>query len=673
MRLGYIIFFATILLFSCTKEIIQHKLSVSVSPINGGSVTPPSNSYEKGQSLQMLATPAGEYLFKEWEGDLRGSANPSTLIIDKDKVIIGTFEKRQYPLNLTIEGSGTIKEEITAVATQSQYPSGTTVRLTPQPLDGWAFKSWSGYINSNANILELLINKPVNLIATFEKIKIKEVVISFNSKTVKPWTNIQFAAKALDEKGNIVSGNIVKWTSDNTNIATVSSSGMVTSNLIGKVNIYASINDVIGTFALEVNIENSIEVGENIILDPNGSGSETSITLNPINPLNIVASANWFHYSTFDGGRNWKKLDVGKDGMAMADPNVTFLPNGTLLRQGLTWESGSPRGIAIQKSIDGGKTLESTIYDWAYKPLKDQGNADQGIVNSDNYTGSKFKGFSYILFSDYPVKPAYPQTGFSLIFQRSENNGINWSSPMDISTCLNCGQESSSYITSGPNGEVYAAWWNFDRVVFNRSFDAGKTWEKEITVRTRINRSNKYLLTDDVRGNITIDVDKSIGPNHGTIYISGTDQNGQLGGAADSWVVSSKDFGNSWSAPILISDGPKGAYKYYFQPRISVAPNGRIDAIWYDTRNWTGTDINKVDYDIYYSYSLDGAKSFSKNYRVTKSSKTKITTCPTQEPCAQRRLYEYIGLTSDTNRALAIWTSMENNIDKPAFSTIWIK
>ena len=157
MRLGYIIFFAAILLFSCTKEIIQHKLSVSVSPINGGSVTPPSNSYEKGQSLQMLATPSGEYLFKEWEGDLRGSANPSTLIIDKDKVITGTFEKRQYPLNLTIEGSGTIKEEIIAVATQSQYPSGTTVRLTPQPLEGWAFTGWSGDLTSAATPTNLAL------------------------------------------------------------------------------------------------------------------------------------------------------------------------------------------------------------------------------------------------------------------------------------------------------------------------------------------------------------------------------------------------------------------------------------------------------------------------------------------------------------------------------------
>jgi hypothetical protein len=55
--------------------------------------------------------------------------------VDADKQVTGVFEKRQYPLSLTIEGSGTVKEEVIAIAPQAQYPSGTTVRLTPQPAE----------------------------------------------------------------------------------------------------------------------------------------------------------------------------------------------------------------------------------------------------------------------------------------------------------------------------------------------------------------------------------------------------------------------------------------------------------------------------------------------------------------------------------------------------------
>jgi hypothetical protein len=121
MKLVFLSIISISILFSCTKEIIQHKLSVNVTPINGGSVTPPSGSYEKGQSVQLLATPASDYVFKEWKGDLLGSINPTTLIIDKDKVITGSFEKRKFPLNLTIEGSGTVKEEIIGVSERTEY------------------------------------------------------------------------------------------------------------------------------------------------------------------------------------------------------------------------------------------------------------------------------------------------------------------------------------------------------------------------------------------------------------------------------------------------------------------------------------------------------------------------------------------------------------------------
>ena len=60
-----LIFINFICLISCTKEIIQQKLTVSVTPENDGTVSPPSNSYEKGSNVSLVATPTGEYLFKQ--------------------------------------------------------------------------------------------------------------------------------------------------------------------------------------------------------------------------------------------------------------------------------------------------------------------------------------------------------------------------------------------------------------------------------------------------------------------------------------------------------------------------------------------------------------------------------------------------------------------------------
>lgn len=168
--------------FSCSKEIIQQKLTVDWAPLNGGTVSPPTNAFEKGTVVSMIATPAGEYTFKQWSGSLSGTNNPAPLTIDADKQVTGVFEKRQYPLSLTIEGSGTVKEEVIAVATQSQYPSGTTVRLTPQPADKYEFGGWSGDLTSTSNPLDLKIDKPISLKALFQQIKFPGYKVDPNAR-----------------------------------------------------------------------------------------------------------------------------------------------------------------------------------------------------------------------------------------------------------------------------------------------------------------------------------------------------------------------------------------------------------------------------------------------------------------------------------------------------------
>ena len=46
---------------------------------------------------------------------------------------------------------------------------------------------------------------------------------------------------------------------------------------------------------------------------------------------------------------------------------------------------------------------------------------------------------------------------------------------------------------------------------------------------------------------------------------------------------------------------------------LSVAPNGRLDAAWWDTRDDPGIRSN----DVYYAYSDDDGETWSKNYRVS--------------------------------------------------------
>ncbi len=158
-------------LLSCSKDdaIPSYQLFVDVTPVTGGSVTPNSGTFMKGESVQLLAKPAAEYLFKEWKGAFASTSNPGNLVMDTDKRVTGVFEKRQYPLNLTIEGNGTVKEEIVAVASQAQYPSGTTVKLTAIPAAGAMFSEWKGDITSKDSVITTIVNKAISLQAVFQK------------------------------------------------------------------------------------------------------------------------------------------------------------------------------------------------------------------------------------------------------------------------------------------------------------------------------------------------------------------------------------------------------------------------------------------------------------------------------------------------------------------------
>lgn len=87
--------------------------------------------------------------------------------------------------------------------------------------------------------------------------------------------------------------------------------------------------------------------------------------------------------------------------------------------------------------------------------------------------------------------------------------------------------------------------------------------------------------------------------------------------------MSSVDDGRTWSAPAkLNSVDPARTWDFQeFNPWISVAPNGRIDAAWYDWRDditfTPGPEAKNALQHVYSSSSEDGGKTWSPNVRVT--------------------------------------------------------
>ncbi|MBI1824900.1 MAG: hypothetical protein HYR83_00790 [Planctomycetes bacterium] len=78
----------------------------------------------------------------------------------------------------------------------------------------------------------------------------------------------------------------------------------------------------------------------------------------------------------------------------------------------------------------------------------------------------------------------------------------------------------------------------------------------------------------------------------------------------------SHDGGVTWDPSIIVNDDGCDNSVWHWFPMMSVAPNGRIDVCWNDTRNYSDTPDPNFS-ELYYSYSIDGGNTWSPNMPVS--------------------------------------------------------
>ena len=170
----YIYALALFLVFwSCQMEdpIPTYTLSSTVSPAEAGKITlsPSESSYPEGTQVTLTPEPNEHWVFKQWEGDVTGNTVPLQITMTANKSIIGVFVKRDYPLNLKIEGEGTVDEKIVPNPSGREYPHGTRVELKPIPKEGWVFESWGGDLSGNESSKIITVDKEKNVIVKFKR------------------------------------------------------------------------------------------------------------------------------------------------------------------------------------------------------------------------------------------------------------------------------------------------------------------------------------------------------------------------------------------------------------------------------------------------------------------------------------------------------------------------
>ncbi len=161
-------------ILSCGKDspetvesVITFNLTVTSS--TGGKVSSSGGPFESGSNVSITATPDSEYVFVNWSNG--STDNPLSVTVNSNQTITSNFEKRKYPLTITIQGEGTVTEKIISSAkTTTEYNSGSSIRLTAIPSGEWnTFENWTGDIDSKMSVIELLIDEPKNITVNFQQ------------------------------------------------------------------------------------------------------------------------------------------------------------------------------------------------------------------------------------------------------------------------------------------------------------------------------------------------------------------------------------------------------------------------------------------------------------------------------------------------------------------------
>ena len=160
-------------------ELTNYDLTINVNGQGSVTLNPDDESYPEGTSVEVTAVPAAGWEFDRWSGDLRGSDNPETIVMNDDISITANFIEMQAPeYDLTIHTDG--QGSVSASPPDSPYEEGTVVTLNASPDPGYQLISWSGTDNDASTALSNTVtmdsNKTVS--ATFALIPPEQFTLS---------------------------------------------------------------------------------------------------------------------------------------------------------------------------------------------------------------------------------------------------------------------------------------------------------------------------------------------------------------------------------------------------------------------------------------------------------------------------------------------------------------
>jgi len=360
-------------------------------------------------------------------------------------------------------------------------------------------------------------------------------------------------------------------------------------------------------------------IAHQVNVDPNGAntpgdaGNEPSIAVDPTDPNRVVIGWRQFDtvtsnfrqagrgYST-DGGRSWTFPGVLDPGIFRSDPVLASDASGNFYYNCVTITPANVYQCDVFKSIDGGVTFLPAVYSYG---------GDKAWMTVDTTT-SQGAGHIYSYWSRFAGCCG------NNVFNRSTTAAVSFEAPVPIIGDFIWG---TLDVTSDGKlflGGVGAN--NFATFAMARSSNARNSAVPpsfDLTSQVSLGGTLLYSVPGSpnpggLLGQVWIATDRSSGPTAGNVYmLCSVDPPGP--DPLDVRFSRSTDAGLSWSPSVRVNDDPLGNGAWQWFGTMSVAPNGRIDVVWNDTRNTAAVNLSET----FTSSSSDGGNTWSANQAIT--------------------------------------------------------
>lgn len=127
-------------------------------------------TFPEGSIIDLKAEPSNlwEWAFEKWSGDIIGTANPISLEMNSNKMIIAHFKTtiwvNEFELKIKVE-----PKEGGKVIENEEYLKGNVVKIEAIPNSGWKFAYWSGDMEGYSQKVRIIMDSPKKVIAHFIK------------------------------------------------------------------------------------------------------------------------------------------------------------------------------------------------------------------------------------------------------------------------------------------------------------------------------------------------------------------------------------------------------------------------------------------------------------------------------------------------------------------------